>query len=192
MTLVASVGVGEAWWWLAPDSAVAVPTQLTAAERADASERILLIARDVQGAFLVTSQSQGQSAQQTQAQTPTVVVPGSSPEEAATALAARAGLTGHAVTAVAAWARETEELRAEMTPKPGLGVVSSTVQIDSLSATRSLHGVVQVCANVHSEYQRADGPVSGDVIPWVVTEDPATGKITDLEVQDWDGGDYTC
>lgn len=186
------VGAGELWWWLTPGSAKASPTQLSAAQRADVSDRILLVARDVQTAFLIDPPSATPTSLRVSEQEPRVVVPGSSPGQAAAALAGPAGLSGRAVTAVEAWARSTDHLRAGTMTPSGTGALSSTVAIDAISATEELDGVLHVCAHVHSEFRWRTGGVGGEVVPWVVTEDPATGRITDLEVQDWDDGPYDC
>ncbi|MBC3760881.1 hypothetical protein ACUN7V_16525 [Quadrisphaera oryzae] len=180
------------WWWLTPGSEKAFPTQLSAAQSADTSERILLVARDVQTAFLVQPPGAASTAATTPDQAPQVVVPGSSPEQAAAALAGPARLSGRAVTAVAAWARTTDHLRAGTTTPAGTAAQSSTVSIEALSARRELDGVLHVCARVRSDVLWRTGGSGGEVVPWVVTEDPSTGQITDLQVQDWDDGPYDC
>lgn len=198
--LVLGVAAGAVWWWLTPGSEKALPTQLSAAQSADTSERILLVARDVQTAFLVQPPGAAPTAAPTPAptaattagQAPQVVVPGSSPEQAAAALAGPARLSGRAVTAVAAWARTTDHLRAGTTTPAGTAAQSSTVSIEALSARRELDGVLHVCARVRSEFLWRAGGSGGEVVPWVVTEDPSTGQITDLQVQDWDDGPYDC
>ncbi|MEH3075111.1 MAG: hypothetical protein PGN11_00290 [Quadrisphaera sp.] len=166
--VVALVLTGAGVWLATTPTPPSVPVPLSLLQRHDLHARVLLVAREVQDP----------------APTPT-------PQERATDLADRADLRGEAVTDVAAYAQKTADLQAAMA-QGGRPMTDTDVKLESMSATRQLGGPLRVCARIHSTHDVQTGPAWQEVTPWVFTVDPGDQHITDVEVQDWDGGGHTC
>ncbi|TXR55449.1 hypothetical protein [Quadrisphaera setariae] len=164
----ALVLTGTGVWLATTPTPPSVPVPLSLLQRHDLHARVLLVAREVEDP----------------SSTP-------SPQERATHLADRADLRGEAVTDVAAYAQKTADEQAVLA-RTGSPVTDTEVELESMSATRQLGGPLRVCARIHSTHDVQTGPAWQEVTPWVFTVDPGDQHITDVEVQDWDGGGHTC
>lgn len=161
---------GAGWWVVASDTALTVPVPLSLVQHEDLGDRVLLIAREAQ------------------APAPT---PEQTPQQLASALAVPAGLSGRAVDDVAAYAEEAEGERAALAARGGQ-VTDVSVRLAGMSATRQLGGPLRVCARVHTVHALDAGPAWEDVIPWVLTVDPGSQRITAVDVEYRDGVPSTC
>lgn len=168
-TLLVLVAAG-AGWVTASRTAPAVPVPLSLVQHEDLGERVLLMAQEVQAP---------------------ASTPARTPQQPASALVGPAGLSGRAVDDVAAYAQQTDREREALAARGGQ-VTDVSVVLDGMSATRELGGPLRVCARVHTTHAGGGAPAWEDVIPWVLTVDPGSQRITAVDVEVRDGVPSTC
>lgn len=159
---------GAVVWSTSTGTTPSVPVPLSLVQRDDLGDRVLLVARELQDPS-----------------------PTPSPQERATDLAPRAGLRDGAVADVAAYAQQTADERSALA-EAGTVVTGTTVRLDGMTATRQLGGPLLVCARVYASRDVHGGPPWEEVTPWVLTVDPGSQQITDVEVRAWDGSGRAC